>query len=179
MRRPFLGLAAALAIVVLSPSSEVMAQVGGIGVGADPFSFYYGYYLPHAAAMAMQPTPLDTINQMTQQRQYAAQTDRAQLYDPISPYGDEEADPLRPYANRKGERIARPQGFGIGDKSNARGNGPATYYGRTARYFPDLKVGRGPNRNLAVHRSGRGGGMGGGMGGMGMGGMGMGMPGPR
>jgi hypothetical protein len=126
----------------------------------------------------MQPTPLDTINQVTQQRQYAAQTDRAQLYDPISPYGDEEADPLRPYANRKGERIARPQGFGIGNTAMARGNGPPSHYGRTAHYYPELKVGRGPNRNLAVHRA-RGGGMGGGMGmgGMGMGGMGM--PGPR
>jgi len=64
----------------------------------DPFQFYYGYYLPHAAAIAAQPTPLDTINQVTAARQFSALSERQGLYDPISPYGEEDLDPNRPYS---------------------------------------------------------------------------------
>lgn len=180
MRRPYLSLAALAAIVLFAPDGRAIAQLNGVGgVGADPFSFYYGYYLPHAAAMAAQPTPLDSINQMTARQQYNSQTDRTALYDPISPYGDEDADPLRPYSGKRGgERLAKVQGFNTEAPSAlTRGNGPAMYYNRTARYFPSLRTGRGPNRNLATIRGGRGGGMGG-MGGMGMMG-GMGLAGPR
>jgi len=137
----------------------------------DPFAFYYGYYLPHQAAMAAQSTPLDTINQITAQRQFAALNERKGLYDPISPYGDDELDPQRPYsANRGGERLSRPHTFPV-STSNQGGIGPGLYYNRTAKYHPHLRTGRGANRNLGVSR--RGGGMGGGMGGMG------GMAGPR
>lgn len=174
MRRPFLGLAVALAIVTLAPSGQAYAQLGGVGgVGADPFSFYYGYYLPHAAAMAAQPTPMDGINQNALQRQATAQTDRATLFDPISPYGDEDSDPFSPYTNKRGGERRAKTVTGLNDNSNVRGTGPSMYYNRTARYFPTLKVGRGPNKNLAHLRGNRGGGMG-------MGGMGMpSMPGPR
>lgn len=163
MRRPFLAFAAALVVVMLAPSGRAFAQFGGVGgVGADPFSFYYGYYLPHQAAIAAQPTPLDTINQVTAQRQYTAQTDRSTLYDPISPYGDED-DPLSRYGKRANERLAKVQGFSYGSPDgNSRGTGPVMYYNRTARYFPGLKTGRGPNQNLARVRSARGG-FGGGM----------------
>lgn len=172
MRRPYPGLLAALAIVFLTPSDRAFAQLGPGGAGYDTFSFYYGYYLPHAAQIAAQPTPLDTINQITAQRQFAAQTDRSTLYDPVSPYGDTDDDPLTRYGKRGGERMARVQGFAAGGRDgNSRGNGPALYYNRTARYFPDMKVGRGANQNLAKVRGGRGGGMGGGMG--------MPSPGPR
>jgi hypothetical protein len=160
MRRPF-GCLALLAVATFLPAGRSSAQVLG-GVGTDPFSFYYGYYLPHQAMVAAQPTPLDTINQLTAVRGYQAQTDRAALYDPISPYGGEEDDPFRPGGRRGGERIARVQSFGVGgmggpDQSNTRGTGPSAYYNRTARYFPSLRVGRGPNRNLAAARPGRGG----------------------
>jgi len=165
MSRTFLGLAAALALVVVAPSRQAFAQVAGAGVGSDVFSFYYGYYLPHQAAIAAQPTPLDTINQNIAQRQMAASTDRSALYDPISPYGDEDTDPLSRYSNRGGERRARAQTFNTSPDFN-RGGGPAGFYGRTARYFPGMKTGRSPNSNLARVRSGRGGGMG--MPGMGM-----------
>lgn len=158
MRRPFLVISAALAAVVLAQSGRARAQTPGAGVGSDTFSFYYGYYLPHQAYIAAQPTPLDTINQVTAQRQYAAQTDRTTLYDPISPYGDTEDDPLSRYGRRGGERIAKVQGFGYGGTDgNTRGTGPAMYYNRTARYFPGLRLGRGSNQNLARVRSGRGG----------------------
>lgn len=164
MRRRLLIQAAAAAFFALAPASRAIAQVGGIGVGADPFSFYYGYYLPHQSYIAAQPRPLDAINQVVANRQYSAQTDRAALYDPISPYGDEDADPLRPYApGRGGDRSARPtspnaMAFGSPGSSTIMGNGPATYYSRTARYFPSLKPARGPNKNVAVVRGVRGGG---------------------
>src|SRR5205823_2046482 len=137
MRRPFLGLAAALALVILAAPDRAFAQANAAigGVGADPFSFYYGYYLPHQAYMAAQPTPLDTINQVTAQRQVTASTDRAGLYDPISPYGEEELDPLRPYSSRRGGDRGQPrvQGFTFGQaNSSVQGSGPALYYNRTA-----------------------------------------------
>jgi hypothetical protein len=169
MRRPILGLAAAAAIVLLAPADRAQGQ----GVLSDPFSFYYGYYLPHQASMAARPTPLDTINNVTAQRQYAAQTDRSALYDPISPYAEDEADPFRAYGGggRRGGAGGPPrvQSFTYGkDNSNTRGEGPAMFYNRTARYFPTLRVGRGPNQNLAADRPHQG---------FSRGGMGMGMPG--
>jgi hypothetical protein len=187
MRRRLVGWAAALAAVfTLAQTEHASAQALG-GVGTDPFSFYYGYYLPHQAYIAAQPRPLDTINQMVATRQYTAQTDRSALYDPISPYGDEELDPARPFSGRNGrERLARPMQFtygggaGGGAMSNTMGHGPPMYYNRTARYFPTMKAGRGPNRNIAVFRGGRGGGGGGMPGpGVGMPSPGVGLPGPR
>jgi len=161
-RRPLLALAAALAVALVLPTGRAHAQFLGAGAngGVDPFSLYFGYYLPHQAAVAAQPNALDTINQITAARGYAAATDRAGLYDPISPYGDDELDPLRPIGSRRaGEKLARAQ-MSPGASSNARGTGPAFYYGRTARYYPQLRVGHGANRNLAVSRgrSGFGGG---------------------
>jgi len=169
-RRLLLGLTVALAVCVLGVATQVRAQfLGGGAGGVDPFSLYFGYYLPHQAYIAAQPTPLDTINQITAQRQFAAVTDRAGLYDPISPYGEEDLDPLRPYnPNRKGERLAKPQSYG----SNARGTGPALYYNRTARYYPHIRASAGPNKNLAVTKRGGGGGFGGGGFGGGFGGAG-------
>ncbi len=159
MRRALLGLAAGLAIIGWSPGREAHAQTTG-NLGSDPFSLYFGYYLPHAAAIAAQPTPMDTINQNIAQRQVAAQTDRSALYDPISPFGAEDDDPLAPYsAKRGGERRSKNQGFTYGSGNDtARGGGPSMYFNRTARYHPTLRTGRGPNRNLASIRSGRGGG---------------------
>jgi len=169
MPRSFLAFAATLAVLAYAPFDRAHAQ--NTGLGADPFSLYYGYYLPHAAAMAAQPSPLDTINQATLRRQQNAQTDRTTLYDPISPYGDAESDTLSPYSsNRRPLAGGRASGrlpmfdqLGNPSNTNARGHGPTMYFNRTAGYHPTQKVGRGPNRNLASIRSGRGGGMGGGM----------------
>jgi len=174
MRLRLLVASSALAVLGLLSATDAQAQVAGAGIGTDPFSFYYGYYLPHQAAQAAQPRAIDTINQIVATRQYNAQTDRTQLYDPISPYGDEESDPLKPYSGsaRRGPG-SQPSSFGFGSASTvSSGNGPAVYYNRTARYFPSMRTGRGPNKNLTAHRQGRGSGGGMGMGGMGMGGMG-------
>src|SRR4051812_14296655 len=91
-RRPLLALAVALTVPLTLAPTQARAQFfGGSGAGGvDPFSLYFGYYLPHQAYVAAQPSPLDTINQITAQRQFNAVTERAGLYDPISPYGAEE-----------------------------------------------------------------------------------------
>jgi hypothetical protein len=133
--------------------------------GVDPFSFYYGYYLPHQAAIAAQPRPMDTLNAITAERQMNAATDRAGLYDPISPYAQEDEDQLGQYGrSRRGrERLANPPAFQTNPSAlSPAGRGSPMYYNRTARYFPQIRVGQGPNRNLAVHRQARGG-YGGGM----------------
>ncbi len=174
---------------VLTPATA-QAQLGIGDIAADPFTFYYAYYLPNQQMQAMRPRPDDAINQAVQQRQYFAASQRPTLYNPVSPYTEPEFDPLRPYSQQQGkERIAHVQRF-TQNPSNADGTGPSLYYGRATQYFPGLRAGRGPNANVssARRRIGGGGrsmgGMGGGMGGMGggmggMGGMGggMGMPG--
>lgn len=165
MRRRWFGFAAVLTFAVLVPAGRASAQAGS-GVMSDPFSFYYGYYLPHQQYMANQSTPTDTLNQIAATRQVTSQTDRTTLYDPISPYGaDEESDQFRPSGSGgRGAgmgRPAKPQGFSFGTgATNTRGTGPADYYNRTARYFPTLRTGRGPNQNLGLTRGHRGGGMG-------------------
>ncbi|MGE3819144.1 MAG: hypothetical protein AB7I30_06880 [Isosphaeraceae bacterium] len=156
MRRPLLGWVAALAVVACAPTDRAFGQLGG--VTSDPFSFYYGYYLPHQQAMAAQPRATDTINQIVARRQYTAQTDRTSLYDPISPYASDEMDQFDP---RGADRRAMSGGvrrqsfsYGGGDPGNLSGNGPASHYKRTERYFPTLRDGRGPNMNLSAVRPG-------------------------
>jgi len=165
--------------VALAPAlaqAQATAAAAGLGnIAADPFTFYYAYYLPNQQMQSMRPTPMDSINQAVMNRQYYAQTQKQSLYNPISPYA-EDYDPLRPYSQQQGkERIARPFRF-TQSSSNHDGSGPALYYNRAAQYFSGLRTGRGPNANVAPTRAGRYGGMGRGMGG-GMGGGGMGMPG--
>lgn len=159
MRRLLIGMAFTFCLSLTS--TEARAQFGD-GFG-DPFMLYYGFYLPHQAAIAAQPTPTDTINAVVAERQRYQVTDRSGLYDPASPFGDtEELDPLRPYsAKRGGERLSRPSAPGL--TSNIRGAGPALYYNRTARYFPTLRGGRNPNRNLSVPGRRGGGGFGAGV----------------
>jgi hypothetical protein len=169
MPRSFLAFAAVLAVFAYSPFDRAHAQNTGLGV--DPFSLYYGYYLPHAAAMAAQPSPLDSINQATLRRQQSAQTDRSTLYDPISPYGDAESETLSPYSSNRrpmagagmAARVPAYDALGNPSNLNARGHGPSQYFNRYARYHPTVKIGRGPNRNIASVRSGRAGIGGGGM----------------
>jgi hypothetical protein len=181
MPRAFLAIAAALLVLAFSPFDQARAQ--NTGLGADPFSLYYGYYLPHAAAMAAQPSPLDSINQATMRRQQNAQTDRSTLYDPISPYGDADSDTLSPYSSNRrslgGLTTRTPMYDNTGNpvNPNAKGHGPTQYYNRIARYHPTMKIGRGPNHNIGNVRYKRGGGIGGG-GGAGMPSMPS-MPGPR
>jgi hypothetical protein len=189
--RAFAG-STVLVVCLISLPGQALAQAGlGLGVsnGAilnDPFSFYYAVYLPNQQLQAMRPMTSDTINSAMATRQYYAQADRQGLYNPISPYADQNYDPLHPYSRQQGnEHMARPYRFAR-SPSNLDGTGPSLYYGRAAQYFPGLKEGRGRNANVYSRGSaarprgnytGRGAGGGGGMGGMGggMGGMGGGM----
>jgi hypothetical protein len=135
--------------------------------------------LPNQQLQAMRSTPMDSINNAMVTRQYYAQNERRNLYNPISPYAEQNYDPLRPYSRQQGqERVARPYRY-TQDPSNSHGTGPSLYYGRAAHYFPGLREGRGRNANVytrgGASRPRGGGGMGGGgMGGGGMGGGGMG-----
>ncbi len=102
-------LAAALALAPAPVHAQTNANLGsGLGnITADPFLFYYAFYLPNQQIQSMRPMPSDTINQAVINRQYYAQTQRQSLYNPISPYA-EEYDPLRPYTQKQGgERIAQ------------------------------------------------------------------------
>ncbi len=161
---------------------------GGIGLNAggilnDPFAFYYAFYLPNQQLQAMRSTPMDSINSAMVTRQYFAQTERRNLYNPISPYSDQDYDPLRPYSRQQGaERAARAYRYAR-SPSSGDGTGPSLYYGRAAQYFPGLREGRGRNANVytkggasrprgAMGGMGGGGGMGGRGGGGGMGGAG-------
>jgi hypothetical protein len=173
----FLVCLAALATARPAAAQALTTGAGAFDITSDPFTFYYAYYLPNQQIQALRPRPSDAINEVVQNRQYYAQTQRQGLYNPISPYA-EESDPLRPYSAQGKERIAQPFRFSH-DTSNADGSGPSLYYHRNTQYFPEHRLGRGPNANIARVSRGRGrtGGMGGGMGGMGggMGGMGGGM----
>jgi hypothetical protein len=174
-------------------TDQARAQGGGLGGGADlvadPFLFYYAFYLPNQQLQALRPTPMDSINDAMVARQYYAQNDRRGLYNPVSPY-DESSNPNQTGSPQGRERAARPYRYVL-NPSNQDGDGPALYFNRTGNYHPGLKQGRGRNANVAHTKSpnrltgnrftggaGGGGGMGGGMGGMGgmgMGGMGGGM----
>jgi hypothetical protein len=180
-----------LVLCVISLPGQALAQTAaggalGAGVFNDPFTFYYAIYLPNQQLQSMRPSPNDSIDNAMATRQYYAQTDRRGLYNPISPYADQNYDPLHPYSRQQGtERVARPYRYAR-DPSNLDGTGPSLYYGRATQYFPTLRAGRGRNANVYARgsasrpsgnytgRGAGGGGGGGGMGGMGggMGGMG-------
>jgi hypothetical protein len=168
MRRT-LWILAALAIVAGS-AKQGRAQNGGF---SDPFFLYYGYFLPQQAARAAQPNVNDSINAQIAANQAYAQTNRANLYDPNGQYGTfdrfAQADP---YA---GAGVARGRGAGMNyprlqyrgvPTTNINGSGPALYYNRAAQYYPGLRSGRGPNRNVAVAGRGTRGGGGAAMGGL-------------
>jgi hypothetical protein len=152
MRCPLWGLAVGLTFLLLAPSDSP-AQVVNQTLGSDPFSLYYGWYLPNQAYQASQPRPQDTINANAVSRQYSALRDRGELFEPTSPFGgaEEGLEPFGPSSLRRGGQTSRASGEHIG---NPRGAGPPEYYNRTARYFPNMRVGRGANRNIAVMRRG-------------------------
>jgi hypothetical protein len=154
MGRPPYVLGLVLGICILMPATRAQAQFGGINT-ADPFSLYFGYYLPHQAAIAAQATPIDTINAAQAARQFTAARDRTGLYDPISNLGEEDIDPTRPYSRSSQERLQRPHTFATSTtNARMRGAAPQLYYNRTARYYPTMRVGVGPNSNLSVSRAG-------------------------
>ncbi len=149
------GGSAMLVVCLMSLPHQAFGQgigTSGLGSGAgifnDPFAFYYAIYLPNQQLQSMRPSPMDSINSAMVTRQYYAQNTRQNLYNPISPYSDQNFDPLHPYSRQQGsERLARPYRFAA-DPSNSDGSGPALYYGRASAYFPRMREGRGRNANI-------------------------------
>lgn len=145
MRRILFGLGVALGLGLLA--SPAHAQVGA-GVFADPFSFYYGYFIPNQAYQASIPRAEDTVRMYSAARQYTALTERAGLYDPIGSLG-EGYDPLNAFGSAGGvSRLPRISPHGI-QNMNINGAGPAGYYNRVNTHFPTLRTGRSSNRTLA------------------------------
>ena len=96
-----------LPVPAVSPSGGAGSwarRTGFANGGVDPFSFYYGYYLPHQAAIAAQPTPLDTINQVTAARQFTALSERRACMIRSRPTARKTSIPAAPIP-RSGEAI--------------------------------------------------------------------------
>lgn len=146
MRRPMFGLAIVLGALTLAPAEGRAQFVDGTG---DPFFLYYGFYLPRQAALAATPRPEMTVNSMAAIRQENALTERAGLYDPVSPFGSGTFDPSRPF----GDRTAGRRGGGMaGSGTSINGSGPPLYYNRTAAYYPNLRTGRSAYAGGALNR---------------------------
>ncbi len=153
MRRALVGLA--FVVFLSSWSSTVRAQaVNGTGF-SDPFFLYYGYFLPQQAYLASIPRPEDTVREISARRQVNALTERAGLYDPLGSFGGETLDPFGRGAAPSGSRMVSTYNSGVANM-NLNGSGPPGYFNRVGRYYPGIKVGRGPNSYVAT--SGRGGG---------------------
>ena len=144
MRAVLIGLGAALGLSLFAPTAS--AQNTGF---SDPFFLYYGYFLPRQSAMAAQGQPEDFYRNQSIQRQYAAQTDRAGLYDPVSAVGLDELDPTRAFGTRSANtRMVRTTPTGIRTSVSMRGHSaPSGFYARTSSpmkghtYFPTLRSG--------------------------------------
>lgn len=125
--------------------SPAQAQI--FGNNNDPFTIYYGFWLPRQAALAVTPRPEQTVNAMAAIRQQTALTERGNLYDPIQPFGAGLYDPANPFGNRRaGQRLGGRAIHG----GNSSGAGPSMYYNRSAAYFPGSRSGRGTNAAVAV-----------------------------
>lgn len=147
MRRLWIGLAVVLGVLVLAPSRGRAQFFGGDATG-DPFFLYYGFYLPRQAAMAATPRPEMVVNDMAALRQQSALTERAGLYDPVSPFGPAAFDPSRPFGDRTAGRRLGSGVAAVGTSIN--GSGPPLHYNRTSAYFPGLRTGRGSYAGAAL-----------------------------
>lgn len=146
------------------------------GFGAntfDPFSAYYGYYLPRNQSIAAQLAggSTESINLYAQARRENAQVNRVGQ----DRFG--EGDPYR-FVPIEERPYTRPATVLL--PGQRAGPSPAGYFGRSQRYFYGARTGApgevgGGQARIPQARGGRGmGGMGGGMGGGMRGGMGMG-----
>ncbi len=172
MRLPLLG--SLIALGLSSLASEARAQVPFSNVN-DPFFAYYSFYLPRQQAQANSPGPEATINALSANRQQYAATNRNDMFDPSATGRDLFGSDAGEFNPNSGQ-IKRSLSAGasrIG--GNLNGLGPQGYYNTRslARYYPNLRAGRGKNANVSVvrNRGFSGGGIGGGGN--------LGLPGPR
>ncbi len=145
----------------------------------DPLFLYYSFYLPRQQVFESQAQagPGATLDALSSMRQESLLQDRAQRPS-LDLYGntlDQEIDPTAPFSAR-GARQGRMRSRRFSFNMNIGGHGSPMYHGGARRYYPTVRRGYGPNRNLAYIRSRGRGSMGGGMGGGMSGGMGGGFP---
>lgn len=140
MRRVWMGLIVAVGLALCPASSQAqVTQSGG-----DPFSLYYGFYLPRQQALLNQPGPTAQLNTMAIERKYQAQVDRSELYDPsVEPfYLDMGGDPAR-FGSRTGqERKVRTAPMGVVSTVRA-GHGDPRFFNRIGSYYPSFRTGGG------------------------------------
>lgn len=160
MRRSLVALAVFFGLGLVGSPSTAQAQFNSF---ADPFTFYYGYFIPSQAYQASIPKAEDTVRMYSAQRQASALTERAGLYDPVGSMGGD--DLLRSFGDpsaRGGSpaRMTRTNPMGVVN-THVNGSGPTGYYNRVNTYHPNLRLGRGANRSIAPIGGPRRGGMGG------------------
>lgn len=181
MRRLAVWVCACVA-AVLAAAQPVSAQQFGFS-GADPFFLYYSYYLPSQMQMSVQSSmgPSAMIQANDALRQEYALRDRAGMgagsgfsaYLDALDSGGPDMDPTTSFSlmRQREKRLLRRMSGGV-PSSNMDGRGTRHFRsGMASRYYPKMKLGYAPNKNLAItRRTGRFsgmmmGGMGGGMGG--------------
>ena len=144
-RRVLLSLAFVGGIFGFGP--EAGAQIFDQGFN-DPFTQYYGFYLPRQAALAAQPTTPQMLNNVAVARQEIIQQDRSGLYNPgASPFLGDSYDPLNPFGRGGAERLPRLSGQLIGGRSSST-PAPGHFYNRTSTYYPTFRAGASANSNM-------------------------------
>lgn len=157
-------------LTVALAATGARAQTPSFSPGfSDPFFLYYGYYLPHQAALAAQPTVTTQLQDVAAARQNFAMQERSgSLYGPMtSPF--EMTGPngeMLPYgaAQRGAQRLPRlPAHFATRGNAN---NTRLPHFNELSSRFPTARTGSFVNQNIVG--SGRGGSSLMGMPGMGM-----------
>ncbi|ADV64180.1 hypothetical protein Isop_3623 [Isosphaera pallida ATCC 43644] len=138
-----LVLLAVLTVLTLAwGSAPAQAQFGGFGgPQTDPFSAFYGFFLPRQQALANQPSINRQLNEIAIQRQRRIPTiNRDEFGDPFDSFGLEALDrellmEADPYASRERRTpVLDPTGPA---SLNTNGRGPLGYFDNSTRYFPN------------------------------------------
>lgn len=133
-RARYLPLSVLAVTLILASSAEAQNQSVG-----DPFSLYYGFFLPRQAAMSMNMGPSATLNQISSERQRFSAVERGSLYDPSEPFGLDMGG-FGGASDARGNRERRvptsPMGL-ISD--NRMGMGVPGYFNRTSSFYPSLR----------------------------------------
>ncbi len=154
MSRFEIRLSVACLLLTIGASTGQAQGFGNGGVFNDPYSLYYGLFLPRQAAIASQTTSTDIIGAAAVNRQDSmleAERNGA-LFGDIQQFGSEDLDPSTPLGGRNRQRHNR---VALHQQTGKGSHGPAKYYGMSnglARYYPNLKTGMTANRNTAMTR---------------------------
>ena len=167
------GIVVALGLLALAPSARAQFSPFDANFGNNPFSAYYGYYIPRQQSIAAQRaySSTATLNLNAAERRATALTTRRAdtLYGPSSIY---DVSPLEERSFVRPPTVLLP-----GQPATPRRGG---YFGRTSsQYISGVATGapgsvRAPSNRIPENRYGRPRNFGGGFGGGGFGGGGFG-----